>query len=81
MEACDVAPQTGDAAVSTYISRNADGREVGIGVWQLPDRKRPSLVLITGENRVVASFGSKVDAVAFEVMLEDLLVLAKKATE
>lgn len=67
--------------MSTYILRAADGREVGMGVWQLPDRKRPSLVLITGENRVVASFGSKVDAVAFEVMLEDLLVLAKEATE
>lgn len=64
--------------MSTYILRAADGREVGIGVWQLPDRKRPSLVLITGENRVVASFGSKGDAVAFEVMLEDLLVLAKE---
>ena len=63
--------------MSTYILKAADGREVGMGVWQLPDRKRPSLVVMTGENKVVASFGSKEDAVAFEMMLEKLLAAAR----
>lgn len=61
--------------MSSYLVKRPDGKEVGIGVWQLPDREHPSLVIIGSEDRVVASFKGKEEALAFQDMLEEMFNL------